>query len=167
MRLCCAPFCRLHVISTLTGWALWKSWTTTTSWGLRMLSISSSARRTGRRNMKCYFELFLQLLMGDLSNHFKCLFMTWICCVLAFVVYFIYSAELLTLFMAYYFCFQNDIFLKHKQNIFEDFLRNWSVTLMPTLIVHLIHQVRPLNTFDLYFSLTFVFLSSFPHPIFH
>lgn len=51
MEFCCALFCRLHVTSTLTGWVRWKSWMTTTSWGQRMLSISSYARRTGRRNM--------------------------------------------------------------------------------------------------------------------
>lgn len=49
--------CRLHVTSTLTGWALWKSWMMTTSWGRRTLSISLSARRTGRRKMKCSFQL--------------------------------------------------------------------------------------------------------------
>lgn len=49
--------CRSHVTSTLTGWALWKSWTMTTSWGRRTLLISSSARRTGRRRMRGYFQL--------------------------------------------------------------------------------------------------------------
>lgn len=125
MRLWCALFCRLHVISTLTGWVLLKSWTTTTSWGLRMLSISSSARRTGRRNMKCYFELFLQSLKGDLSNHFKCVFMTWIwiCCVLAFVIYFIYSAELHTihgllfLFLKYFSQTQTKYFWRFPQKM--------------------------------------------------
>lgn len=41
----------------------------TTSWGRRTLSTSSSARRTGRRNMKCSFQLFLHELESDLFNH--------------------------------------------------------------------------------------------------
>lgn len=49
--------CRSRGTSTLTGWAPWKSWMMTTSWGRRTRSISLSARRTGRRRMRGYFQL--------------------------------------------------------------------------------------------------------------
>lgn len=130
----------------------------TTSWGRRTLSISSSARRTGRRRMRGYFQLSpgakVRLFQSSvvfirevdvpaslrLSRTSRAI---WPASFLSG------AAEFLTLFRL----------IIPAWKMYFRFPRKMIVKLMPVLIIPLLRQAGLLQTFDLYLWITFLFLS--------